>query len=48
MVDGPLKGYVGNIVKVDLHKREVVIEVKFMGRKIELKMGISMIDMDEK
>lgn len=48
VIDGPLKGYTGNIVKVNLHKREVIIEVKFMGRKMELKMGISMVDMDEK
>lgn len=45
VINGPLKGYVGNIVKVNLHKREVVIRVEFMGRELELKMGISMVDM---
>ena len=39
VISGPLKGYSGNIVKVNLHKREVTIEVGFMGRKMELKMG---------
>ncbi len=48
VVDGPLKGYVGNIVKVNLHKREVAVEVEFMGRKMELKMGIEMLGTDEK
>lgn len=48
VVDGPLKGYVGNIVKTDLHKREVMIAVEFMGRKMELKMGIEMVEMGEK
>lgn len=43
VVDGPLKGYVCNIVKTNLHKREVVVEVEFMGRKMELKMGIEMV-----
>lgn len=48
VVDGPLKNYVGNIVKVNLHKREVAVEVEFMGRKMELKMGIEMVAMSEK
>lgn len=48
VIDGPLKGYVGNIVKVNLHKREVAVEAEFMGRKIELKMGIEMVETDVK
>lgn len=47
-VGGPLKGYVGNIVKTNLHKREVVVEIEFMGRKMELKMGIEMVGMAQK
>ena len=43
VIDGPLKEYVGNVVKVNLHKREVVVEVTFMGRPVELKMGIEMV-----
>lgn len=45
VVDGPLKGYAGNIVKTNLHKREVLVAVEFMGRKMELKMGIEMVEM---
>lgn len=44
IIEGPLKGYVGNIVKVNLHKREVMIQVEFMKRSLELYMGIEMID----
>ena len=44
IVEGPLKGYVGNIVKVNLHRREVMIRVEFMKRSLELYMGIEMID----
>lgn len=47
VLDGPLKGYVGNIVKVNLHKREAAIEIEFMGRKMELKMGIEMVGTGE-
>lgn len=43
VIEGPLKGYVGNVVKVNLHKREVVVRVEFMGRDVELKMGIEMV-----
>ena len=48
VIDGPLTGYGGNIVKVNLHKREAIVRVGFMGRNMELKMGISMINIDEK
>lgn len=44
VIDGPLKGYAGNIVKMNLHKREVTVKVEFMGREMELKMGIEMVD----
>lgn len=44
VIDGPLQGYVGNVVKLNLHKREVVVRVRFMGRTMELKMGIDMAD----
>lgn len=44
VLEGPLKDYVGNVVKVDLHKREAVVRVEFMGRPLELKMGIEMVD----
>lgn len=44
VIDGPLKNYAGDVVKVDLHKREVIVKVGFMGRQVELKMGIEMIE----
>ena len=40
VLEGPLKGYTGDVVKVNLHKREVVVRVEFMGRPMELKMGV--------
>ena len=43
VIDGPLKEYVGNVVRVNLHKREVAVRVVFMGRDLELKMGIEMV-----
>ena len=47
MVEGPLKDYVGNVVKVNLHKREAVIRVMFMGRETELKVGVEMVGTEE-
>lgn len=44
VLGGPLKGYVGNVVKTNLHKREVAVKVEFMGRNLELKMGIEMVE----
>lgn len=48
VIEGPLKGYLGNVVKVNLHKREVIVKVSFMGREIELFMGVEMVDSKEK
>lgn len=44
VIDGPLKGYAGDMVEVNLHKREVTVRVEFMGRDLELKMGVEMIN----
>ncbi len=44
VVDGPLKDYEGDVVKVDLHRKEAAVKIEFMGRKLELKMGIEMVD----
>lgn len=44
VTEGPLKDYIGNVVKVNLHKREVAVRVKFMGREMELFMGIEMVE----
>ncbi len=43
VLEGPLKGYEGDVVKVDLHKREVVVRVGFMGRETKLRLGIEMV-----
>lgn len=44
VVDGPLRNYVGNVVKINLHKREALVRVEFMGRPVELKMGVEMVN----
>lgn len=44
ILDGPLKSQEGSIVKVDLHRREVVVRVPFMGRQVDLKLGIEMVE----
>lgn len=44
IVDGPLKTQEGNIVKIDLHKREVVVRVSLMERMMDLKLGIEMVE----
>ena len=46
VVEGPLKKYIGYIVKVNLHKREALVQVEFMGRKIKLHLGIEMMEME--
>lgn len=43
VIEGPLKDYIGDVAKVNLHKREVVVKVEFMGREMELKMGVEMV-----
>ena len=32
-----------DVVKVNLHKREALIRVRFMGREMELKLGVEMV-----
>lgn len=44
VIDGPLKDYIGDVVKINLHKREAIVRVKFMGKKRELCMGIEMVN----
>lgn len=44
VIEGPLKNYVGDVVKVNLHKREVVVQVEFMGKLVELFMGVEMVN----
>lgn len=44
VIEGPLKNYVGDVIKVNLHKREVVARMEFMGKPVELFMGVEMVD----
>ena len=44
VIEGPLEDYVGDVGKVNLHKREVVVRVEFMGKPVELFMGMEMVD----
>lgn len=44
VIDGPLKDYMDNVVKVNLHRREVIIEMEMMRRTIEVYMGIDIVD----
>lgn len=47
IVDGPLKGYEGWIKKVDRHKRLAYLEVELMGRKIETRVGLEIVEKKE-
>lgn len=43
VIEGPLKGFMGDVMKVNLHKREVAVKVRFMGREMELHLGVDML-----
>ena len=43
ILDGPLKDQKGRIVKYDLHKREVIVRLPFMGNEVDLRLGIQMV-----
>lgn len=47
VLKGPLKDYIGHIVKINLHKREVTVQMEFMGGPVELYLGIEMVEADE-
>jgi len=44
VIEGPLKDYVGDVVKVNLHKREVVVRVELMGKAVDVFMGVEMVE----
>ncbi len=44
VLEGPLKDYAGDVVKVNLHKREVVVRVEFMGKPVEVFLGVEMVE----
>lgn len=42
--EGSLKGYEGRIKKVLRHKRLVVLEVSLLGRKVEITLGLGVVE----
>ena len=43
VLDGPLKGMLGKIKKIDLHRRHAEVEVDFMKRTILLYLGFELV-----
>ena len=43
ILDGPLKGLEGNIKKLDLHRRQAVVNMSMLGRDLELRFGIEIV-----
>ena len=43
VLDGPLEGLLGSIVKVNLHKKLVVVEFSMCGRMVTAQLGINII-----
>lgn len=48
VVDGPLTGFEGHIVKVNAHKRLAWIELPIMGRAKVVKVGLEVVRGDER
>ena len=44
IIEGPLKGHESRIKKINRHKLEAVVEMEMMGRMIELKIGLEIIE----
>jgi len=44
IIDGPLKSYAGEVVKVNLHKRIAVVEMEFMGNQSLVHLGVEMVE----
>lgn len=44
ILEGPLKNQEGNIVKINFHKREAVVRIMLMGRMVDLKLGIELME----
>lgn len=42
--EGALKGYEGKIKKILRHKRLVVLEVPLLGRKVEVTLGLGIVE----
>lgn len=41
--EGPLKGLEGHIVNVNLHKREVTVQMPFAGRMVDVRLGVEVV-----
>ena len=41
---GPLVGMEGFIKKIDRHKRQAVLEVELFGRKVEMRVGVEIVE----
>ena len=42
--EGPLVGMEGLIKKIDRHKRQAVLEMEMFGRKVEMKVGVEIVE----
>lgn len=40
---GPLQDYKGKVLRIDRHRRTVVLEVEFFGRTVEMKVGMEVV-----
>ena len=47
IVSGNLLDYEGQIVKINLHKRIAVVQVEFMGQKVNVHLGIEILEKRE-
>lgn len=43
ITDGPMKDYEGTIKKIDRHKRKAIIEIEFLGRTMEVSVGVEIV-----
>ena len=48
VLDGPLVGIESNIIKINLHKRTVLVEFDFCGRRVTATVGINIVTKIEK
>ena len=44
VADGPLKGFEGRIVKIDRHKREVYLDIPFLGELRRIRLGLEIVE----
>ena len=44
IIDGPLMGFEGTIIKYNLHKRVAMVEIDFAGNKSKIQLGIDIIE----